>query len=582
MFFKNSFLGRLFWDNVEDEETAEKEAEEAEKKKKAETVSEQSQEVPEAEPERPPGHMLQLSESHSFYKLWDISSAQGARLPRPELCLEGESDPILPDEEAKRELLRLQMLVNSTANGRYEKLRPQKTTPDGEPEPFPDLDAQVVVYIAQNGLTAWLLIYPPVSNGKELDREMLTQALEKEHVSLGLDGGLLGELPQHPARYFRLWTIARGIPPVNGVDGKIMDLFPRVEERKLTVDESNRVDYTNLNFIHNVEKDGVICRIIAPTKGTPGRSVLDKTVEAKDGKPAPVPKGRNTELSEDGSALLAGIAGHVEFSGRSFQVKPVLDIPGNVDFSVGNINFFGDVRIRGDVCAGFTVRATGSITVGGVVEACSIEAGKDLIVARGVQGDNQAVIRAQRNIFAKYLENCCIYAKTDLESECIINCDVYCGGKVTVKSGHRSIIGGSVHAGTEVQAGIIGSRAENRTEVFLGGQPCEDFDFDMLTKEVKDLTEKMEKTERQPDSPNKVTQIGKLRMQLAVNRGKLEMIRKEREQQAQETPDFSQCRMKGSTVYPGTVLSIGGVIHQFTDLTIPCAASLSGGEIRLI
>ena len=65
MFFKNSFLGRLFWDNVEDEETAEKEAEEAEKAKR-ETGSEQLQEEQAAEPERPPGHMLQLSQSHSF------------------------------------------------------------------------------------------------------------------------------------------------------------------------------------------------------------------------------------------------------------------------------------------------------------------------------------------------------------------------------------------------------------------------------------------------------------------------------------------------------------------------------------
>ena len=88
------------------------------------------------------------------------------------------------------------MLVNSTANGRYEKLQTKKTTEDGEPAPFPDLDAQVVVYVSQNALTAWLLVYPPVSQGKELDREMLAQALEKEHVSLGLNGGLISELPQ--------------------------------------------------------------------------------------------------------------------------------------------------------------------------------------------------------------------------------------------------------------------------------------------------------------------------------------------------------------------------------------------------
>ena len=42
--------------------------------------------------------------------------------------------------------------------------------------------------------------------------------------------------------------------------------------------------------------------------------------------------------------LIASMAGHVEFTGRSFQVKPVLDIQGDVDFSTGDINFIGDIN----------------------------------------------------------------------------------------------------------------------------------------------------------------------------------------------------------------------------------------------
>lgn len=574
MLFKNSFLARLFGDDLEEEEEKKKEEEEL-----AAAAEEQQQEL---EPERPPGHMLTLPESHSFYKLWDVGQLQISWMTQPELCLEGPTDPILSDDQAKPELLRLQMLINSTASTRYEKLQSRKKTEDGEDAPFPDLDAQVVVFLSQDGLTAWLLVYPPVSMGKELDRDMLLQALEKEHVCLGLDEELLEALPQHPQRYFHLMPIARGVSPIHGVDGRIVDLFPRTEERKLNVDESNRMDYTNLNFIHNVEKDGTICRIILPTEGTPGRSVQDKAVPAKDGKPAVVPKGRNTEVSEDGTTLFATIAGHVEFSGRSFQVKPVLDIPGNIDFSVGNINFFGDVRVRGDVCAGFTVRATGTITVEGVVESCSLEAGKDLIVARGIQGDNQAVIRAQRNIFAKYLENCCVYAKQDLEAECIINCEVYCGGTITVRSGHRSIIGGDVRAGVRVSAGTVGSKVGNRTDIFLGGKPCEDFDYNMLTKEVVEVEKKLTQTERQPDSPGKLSQMGKLKMQLTLAKGKLDMIRKERAAQDRETQDLRQCRMVCDTVFPGTVLTIGGVVQHIEDQLIPCSASLVDGEIHLI
>ena len=215
-------------------------------------------------------------------------------------------------------------------------------------------------------------------------------------------------------------------------------------------DENNQVDYSDLNFIHSVERGGAVCRIIPPTEGIPGRTVQGREIPAENGRPAAVPKGRNTAVSEDGRALVATIAGHVEFSGRSFQVKPVLEIPGNVDFTVGDINFLGDVCVHGDICSGFNVRAMGTITVDGVVEACTVEAGRDLIVAKGVQGSGQAVIRAQRSVFAKQLENCCVYAKMNLETECIISCEVYCGGAVVVRTGHQSIIGGKVHAAREV------------------------------------------------------------------------------------------------------------------------------------
>ena len=66
----------------------------------------------------------------------------------------------------------------------------------------------------------------------------------------------------------------------------------------------------------------------------------------------------------------------------------MLDIPGNVDFSTGSINFLGDINIKGDVLSGFTVRAMGNIHVDGVIEAGSaVEAGGDLVVVKGILGD---------------------------------------------------------------------------------------------------------------------------------------------------------------------------------------------------
>ena len=371
MELKKSIFSRLFGSKAEDTPAEEEESF-----------------LPDLPPEPPaagptPRHELILPEDHAIFKLWVLRRDGAGWLSKPELCLEGENDPIMPDDEGKKELLRLQPVINASASARYDKARTR--TQDGMDIPPSDLDAEVVIFLSRDGLTAWLLAYPPVGLGNDLNIGILKSSLDSFHVTHGVDQELLHALPKDPDRYFHLFVIARGTPMIPGLHGRVVDLFPRVEERKLTVDENNRVDFTELNFIHNVEQGGVICQIFPATEGTPGITVQDQPIPIRPGKPVVIPQGRNTEVSEDGQALIASIAGHVEFSGRGFQVKPVLDIPGNVDFSVGDISFLGDVCVHGDICSGFTVRATGSITVGGVVEACIVEAGRERL--RQISGE---------------------------------------------------------------------------------------------------------------------------------------------------------------------------------------------------
>ncbi|MDE7261544.1 MAG: FapA family protein [Oscillospiraceae bacterium] len=530
----------------------------------------------------PASHELHLSQDHAIHRLWSLRVQQAGWLPQPALCLVEQPGlkALLPEGEIQRELPRLQMTVNSSANSRLRQIQPKGTGATGESEP-PDLDAQAVVFIASSGLAAWLLAYPPVGQGAELDRAILDQALEAAGIRFGLDKDLLDSLPQDPDRYFHLFPCARGEPVVHGEDGRVVDFFPRVVERKFLVDERNRVDYTALNIIHNVKEGDEICKLVPPTEGEAGRTVLDEPIPAKAGKTASLPKGRHTAISEDGLCLVATIAGHVEFSGRAFQVKPLMNIPGNVDYSTGDINFLGDVYVHGDIGSGFTVRAMGNITVCGVVEACTVEAGGDLVVSGGVQGDGQAVIRAQRGVYAKFIENACVYAKELVYADCLINCDVYCDGTAEIRSGRMTVIGGALRAAREVTAGTIGSRAECRTEIILGGMPCWDFEYHILLQEISDLEKELVKTERQPDSPVKLSSMSKMRMQLMVDQKKLAQLNQEREPLAAEAAsESSPRRMVCDTVYPGTVLTIGdSTPYQFECRCSPCTATLADGEI---
>lgn len=313
--------------------------------------------VPEAPPPKDSAadpFRLSLARDHAVNKLWRLWTEQAGRQYPPSFCFkdpEGGNEPI-PAAQAKQELARLLLVVNASANQRLGKVQPKKTdkTPEGKgPPPPPVLDAQAVAFVTNDRLTAWVFAYPPVGGGKELDRGMLAKALGEKQVKYGVDDALLDALPSRPDRYFHLYIAARGRAAVHGKDGRVIDMFSRRPERKLVVDEFNRVDYAAISFIQNAEEGDTICRIIAPTKGEGGKTVLGQDLPARDGKPAAVPKGRNTALNNQGDALVATRTGHVEFNGRTFQVKPVMDIDGNVDYSTGHINFLGDVHVHGDI-----------------------------------------------------------------------------------------------------------------------------------------------------------------------------------------------------------------------------------------
>lgn len=543
-------------------------------------------------PETPPprdtsdSFRLALPPDHAVNKLWRLWTEQAGRQCPPSFRFEdpmAETEPI-PAAQAKQELARLLLTVNLSANKRLEKARPEKTgkASKGEEPPSPALDAQAVAFVTNDRLTAWVFAFPPVGGGRELDRDTLIKALREKQVKYGIDDALLDALPERQDRYFRLYIAARGKAAVQGKDGHIVDMFSRQPERKLVVDEFNRADYTAISSIQNAEEGDVICRIIAPTKGEGGKTVLGQELPTRDGRPAAPPKGRNTALNDQGDALVATRTGHVEFNGRAFQVRPVMDIDGNVDYSTGHINFLGDAHVHGDVCTGFTVRAMGNITVDGVVEAAEVEAGGDLIMVKGAQGDNRAVLRASRSIFAKYLENCCVYAMEDLHSDCIINCDVYCDGLVEVRSGRGTIIGGSIRAAHEVSAEVVGSRSECHTDVILGGLPCQEFDLEILVREIADLEEELKKTELQPESTAKFTRMGKLRMRLSVNKSKLEQFNRDLEELREDQDNAGVRRLTCSVAYPGASVAIGSAFYRFRQETRPVNATLRDEAICVI
>lgn len=181
-----------------------------------------------------------------------------------------------------------------------------------------------------------------------------------------------------------------------------------------------------------------------------------------------------------------GSDGYIEYKfNTELKPRPKMNDDGTVDFhTLENINHVnkGDVvavlhkEDRGDdgidVLAGFTVKATGDITVSGIVEGATVIAGGNITFNRGIQGMTRAVVKAGGNIVSKFIESAeNVSAGGSIEADSILHSKVT--AKSTIKASGRNglIIGGDVKAVNMIEAKTIGNAMGTNTSVGVGVDP---------------------------------------------------------------------------------------------------------------
>ena len=514
----------------------------------------------------PPEH-----EICSLWRLWTGVQNQSEPLSIP-VFLKKEPAQAVSSEKSAFDHRRFQILLGYISRARLSMIC------HAPPSSMGNLDEAAFIVTSNNEMDAWLFLFPPTNSGKKLTSVQIHQALLRRGITYGIDWNFICELPEYQEPYFKLFHIASGTEPASGKDGHIIDRFPRVLD-EIQVQELGNMNYETLNLVQDIRKGDVICEITPPTFGIPGRTVTGKMLPAQDGKPAEIPQGRNTGLSEDGRYLVAERDGHVCFSGRSFQVRPVLELLKDDIPTDRSVKFLGDVHIRGDLQGGISVFASGNIQIDGVVENCSVEAGENVIVSSGVQGQGHAVLHAQRSIYAKYLEQCMVCAQESVQADCIINCSIYCNGTVKARTGRGTIIGGTICAAQEVSAVTIGSKAERPTLVMLGGQPCEDAERAQIMEEIQSIERELTKLERLPKEPIREQKQSKLRLNQCVAKLKLEKIDKELEGKMAAYLEHDACRLICGTVYPGTTITIDHSSMRITQKEHNCDIGYQDGFV---
>ncbi len=351
----------------------------------------------------------------------------------------------------------------------------------------PPVDCAVYVTITSNCSEVYVTVEPPENGGKEVTFEAIMQELANYKVCYGINTDEVKRIADNRL-YNERTLVAEWTPAVNGVDGTITYHFEKQVKIAPVEDEHGFVDYKNLGLIRTVHQGDVIADITHPTEGEPGTDVKGQVLRQIPGKKASFTLGTNTELNEDETQIIASSDGNINFKGGAFVIDQVVTISGDVDASVGNINFVGDVIVKGEVMEGFRISSKGNIVVSGNVNGATLECDGDIVIKKGCINSK---IVAHGSVTINFCEHSNIRCDGDLVSSNFVICDVYCGN-LSVKGTHGGLMGGSYTSLTSVEIPNIGTKNYTPTVLTVG-------DNALLAEEKTVVLKEMEKLQKTID-----------------------------------------------------------------------------------
>ena len=324
----------------------------------------------------------------------------------------------------------------------------------------------IQVRISSDGMEAYVRLDRP-PEGVSLTASDVFEELERNGINTGINEEAVREMVRSELFHIER-RVAVGVPPEDGVDGYYIYHYERELNNKPIILDDGSVDYWNCNSIALVEKDDVIAEYVPALPGKNGVNVRGVPVPCKRGKEQLPLKGRGFSRSEDGKEYRADITGKIEEAGGRIVISNVYAIRGDVDLSVGCIDFSGDVLIHGAVRDGISIKATGSITVDGIVEGAYLECAGDIILKSGLLGNSKAEIYTRGNLIAKFIEFARVEAEGTIQAETFMESEVISNSSIILDGTRSKIIGGYTSAVESIEANIIGNSVGVQTLIKVG------------------------------------------------------------------------------------------------------------------
>jgi uncharacterized protein len=447
-------------------------------------------------------------------------------------------------------------------------------------------EPEIQILVDRDRMGASLTVVIP-KNSRPLAMEEVYDKIHAAGILHGIDREAVQRAYDRPGIQV---VCAKGDPPVDGTNAVIEYTFDLTKKGQPVELPDGRVDFKDLNLYTVVAEKDVLAEKTPPTPGTTGTDVLGQPVFAKAGKDILMPAGKNVYI--DDNKLVAGIAGQMQIVNNKVHVSPVIEIKGDVDLSTGNIEFVGNVVIRGSVQAGFTVKADGNIEIYGSVSGGTVD-GKNVLIRMGIQGMQRGYVKAKETVATKFIENANVSADGDIiVTDTILHSKVHAGKKVLVEGKRGFIAGGHVMATEEIRAKIVGTHLAVATDLEVGVNPDIRDEYQRIRKELKlaennlDQAQKtllvLKKFDQSDMPPDKREMLLKLTKSQFLLAGQVDTLRRRVTEIELIFEEARYGRIRVSDiVYPGVKIVMGPLVKPIRENHKYVSFFSEEGEIKI-
>lgn len=454
------------------------------------------------------------------------------------------------------------------------------------------VDETVVVSISQDRMFASGRFYP-AAGGRALDREEIIREMVKAGVKYGVAEDNISSFLSNRV-YDENVLLAAATKQVEGTDAVITYHFNTDLTQKPKVNEDGSVDFHNLDLISSVTAGALIAELKPAVLGKPGIDVCGGLLRPVKVRQRILRVGKNIRLSEDGLQAFSEVNGHATVVEDRIFVSDVYDVPANVDTSTGDITYEGNVHVRGNVNTGFSIHAKGDIVVDGVVEGARLVAGGHIILKRGVQGMDRAVLTASGNIVSRFIESATAEAGGYISADAILHSRISAKGDIMVDGRKGNITGGTIRSGSLISAKNIGSTMGTTTNLEVGMEPEIIDEYHKLGEELEENKEEQEKNLPVLMAFAKRIKLGEKlpvdkMLQFKEANAKRDTLIK-REEEINERLAFLKEQIDSyvggavkvqGVIYPGCKITISGSVYYVKQESTYCSFTKQQGDIKL-